>query len=486
MRDRRAALELLGLETGEPITHDRLRRAYLRRLRAHPPERDPEGFRQLREAFEALEPLARMHDYVRATAAERAQSGAVADAEEPERSEASPDDDDDEEDEASGPTGPIVVQLANGELVELRPAQRTRPPGGTWPVSAHADAPDRAAGTSSTAGSATADVERPGDAAGRRDAPTGKSSEAAGASGAGEVHRDRTVDRKSPGAGESFDADEPSDAEQLPDDSPYRRSGRPIDERLVDPPTTLREVTDEILALLQGGRLDAALDVADRWSRSTLDDHREVSPGDAQCWALTRELLDVAPAVPESLRRAIARAIAAGDLSMACPAAEGLQARHPAQANDLARHLAKRATSLHKVLGQPLQGAPVLGETLERSTRSSRAPIWVAVLIISALVRAAGSCEDHSRPNFDDSTRQQLQLQQLQQQIDQMPGPRLQLDSRPLLDDQAPRRFDPQHNSWFDRRRDLPDLSGPPRNGEPGAKPQLELRPDGQTPPSRP
>jgi hypothetical protein len=477
---------LLGLQTGEPITHDRLRRAYLRRLRAHPPERDPEGFRQLREAFEALEPLARMHDYVRAAAAERAQSGAAADADEPERSEASPDDD---EDEASGPAGPILVQVANGELVELRPAPRTRPPGWTRPVSAHADAPDRAAGTSSTAGSATADVERPGDAAGRRGAPTGKSSDAAGASRAGEVH-DR-ADRRSPDADESFDADESSDADepfdadessdadQLPDDSPYRRSGRPIDERIMDPPTTLREVTDEILALLQAGRLDAALDIAERWSRSTLDDHREVSPNDAQCWALTRELLDVAPAVPESLRRAIARGIAAGDLTMACPAAEGLQARHPAQANDLARHLAKRATSLHKVLGQPLQGAPVLGETLERSTRSSRAPIWIAVLILSALVRAAGSCEEHSRtPSFDYSPRPQVP-------IEYMPRPPSQFDSRPLLDDRAPVRFDPQHKSWLDRRLEAPtrDLPGVPLGGASGAKPQLEVRPEGQTPP---
>ena len=483
---------MLGLETGEPITHDRLRRAYLRRLRAHPPERDPEGFRQLREAFEALEPLARMHDYVRAAAVERAQSGAAADADEPERSEASPDEDDDE---ASGPAGPIVVELENGELVELRPGSRVRPSGWSSPAPVRTDA----AGP----GTASADVDRHGHSNGRGEASTDQSSEvvrtsragapeaasaskagapeaagaskagapeAAGASKPGEVQANGAADRESP------------DADGQPDDSPYRRSGRPIDEPIMDPPTTLREVTDEILALLQAGRLDAALDIADRWSRSALDDHREVSPNDAQCWALTRELLDVAPAAPESLRRAIARGIAAGDLTTACSAAETFQARHPAQANDLSRHFAKRATSLHKVLGQPLQGAPVLGETLERSTRSSRAPIWIAVLIISALVRAAGSCEEHSRtPSFDYSTRQQLQ--QLQQQLDQMAKPPLQLDSRPLLDDQAPRRFDPQHNSWFDRRRDLPDLSGVPRNGEPGAKPRIEMRPEGQTPP---
>jgi hypothetical protein len=470
---------LLGLETGEPITHDRLRRAYLRRLRAHPPERDPEGFRQLREAFEALEPLARMHDYVRAAAVERAQSCAAADADEPERSGVSPDEDNDE---ASAPAGPIVVELANGELVELRPAPRTRPPGWSWPASVRTDA--AGPGTASAAGPATAGVDRHGHLNGRGEAPTDQSSEvvrtskagdteAARASKAGETEAARASKAGASDAARAADRESP-DADELPDDSPYRRSGRPIDEPIMDPPTTLREVTDEILALLQAGSLDAALDIADRWSRSTLDDHREVSPNDAQCWALTRELLDVAPAAPESLRRAIARGIAAGDLTTARSAAETFRARHPAQANDLSRHFAKRATSLHKVLGQPLQGAPVLGETLERSTRSSRAPIWIAVLLLSALVRAAGSCEHSRTPSFDYTPRPQLQ-------IDQTPGQRWQLDSRPLQDDQAPR-----HNSWLNRRLDLPDLSGVPRNGKPGAKPQLEMRPDGQTPPSRP
>jgi hypothetical protein len=47
------ALEVLGLGEDE-LTRDRVRRGYLRRLREHPPERDPEGFQRLRAAFERL------------------------------------------------------------------------------------------------------------------------------------------------------------------------------------------------------------------------------------------------------------------------------------------------------------------------------------------------------------------------------------------------------------------------------------------------
>ncbi|HEX2870775.1 MAG TPA: J domain-containing protein [Polyangiaceae bacterium] len=47
------AMDVLGL-SGEPTPAD-VRRAYLRQVKAHPPERDPEGFRRVREAFELLQ-----------------------------------------------------------------------------------------------------------------------------------------------------------------------------------------------------------------------------------------------------------------------------------------------------------------------------------------------------------------------------------------------------------------------------------------------
>lgn len=55
MDDVRVARQVLMLEGDEPITRDRLRRAYMRQLRKFPPERDPDGFRRLREALELVE-----------------------------------------------------------------------------------------------------------------------------------------------------------------------------------------------------------------------------------------------------------------------------------------------------------------------------------------------------------------------------------------------------------------------------------------------
>src|SRR5260370_13631418 len=52
--DYRTALAELGFEEDADPTHEQLRRTYLRRLREHPPERDPEGFKRLRRAFEIL------------------------------------------------------------------------------------------------------------------------------------------------------------------------------------------------------------------------------------------------------------------------------------------------------------------------------------------------------------------------------------------------------------------------------------------------
>ena len=44
------AFAVLGVEMS--ADHDAIRRAYLRRLHACGPERDPEGFKRLRQAFE--------------------------------------------------------------------------------------------------------------------------------------------------------------------------------------------------------------------------------------------------------------------------------------------------------------------------------------------------------------------------------------------------------------------------------------------------
>lgn len=372
MTDRRAALELLGLTTGEPVTHDQLRRAYLRRLRAHPPERDPDGFRRLREAFERLEPWARMHDHMRAQPAEPEPSAAPAHgSDEPERSEA--------------------------------PPQRAEP----------ADASATAPGTAWTNGpEPTAAIDPPDDPAGRGDPP----------------HDDE------PGV-----AGEPEPGEAEADLAPT-----------ADPPPTLRGVTDDILALFQAGKLAAALDLADHWSHSALDDHREVSPRDVQRWALTRELLDVAPALPDAVRRVIARGIATDNLAAECSAADAFQALSSAQATDLARHLGKRAANLFKPLAGPLQARIRLHDTPAQSSWGGRAAIWAVVLVVGALLRAAHGCEQtpHNAGGFEDIPTQGLQL-----------------------DPEVVRRLE-QHSH--------------PPTGELGSKQRLEFRPLGPMVPSQP
>jgi hypothetical protein len=49
------AKRLLGLDEDDEPTRDRVRRAYMRKLREHPPERDPEGFQRLRQAYELFD-----------------------------------------------------------------------------------------------------------------------------------------------------------------------------------------------------------------------------------------------------------------------------------------------------------------------------------------------------------------------------------------------------------------------------------------------
>ena len=362
---------MLGLSAGEPVTHDRLRRAYLRRLRAHPPERDPDGFRQLREAFEQLEPWARMHDHIQA--AESEPSGAPAhSSDEPDRSGAPP---------------CVAEPAKNSEAA---------------PWTAESDSPE-----------AAANVDPPGDPGGRGNPPLD---------------------------------DEPSVARES--ETSEAVAGRAP---TADPPATLSGVTDEILALFQAGKLDAALELAHDWRHSVADDHREVSPHDAQRWALTRELLDVAPELPDSLRRAVARGIATDNLAAECSATEVYQALSSAQAVDLARYLARHATNLFKVLVQPLQSRVRLRDTPGVSSLGNRVAILAGLVIVAALLQAVRGCE-HTPHNTID--------------LDRMPAP-----GELRLDPELVRRL---------------ELQSQPQTEEPDSNQRLELRPEGAIRPSQP
>jgi hypothetical protein len=55
------ARRLLGIEESAP-SRDRVRRAYMRKLRDHPPERDPDGFQRLRAAYERVLAIAELEE----------------------------------------------------------------------------------------------------------------------------------------------------------------------------------------------------------------------------------------------------------------------------------------------------------------------------------------------------------------------------------------------------------------------------------------
>ena len=276
-------MELLGFEPDEPVTHDRLRRAYLRRLKTCSPERDPEGFQRLREAFEAVQSYARMHDAM-AAARDR---------------------------EVEVPVPPVAIAPRVERLDQS------------------ADAPDH-------------------------------------------------------------EADEEGHAAELEPEEPASASGSP----------SLRELTDQILALIEKNQIDAASELRDRWNRSAVDDHRAVSSTVALRWALTRELLEIAVALPAALRTSLATAIAAGQLSSAHSEVHIYQAMNPERSRDLARHMARRAPNLYKVYGTGLQRPQRYQDMAGQPAGGGRSltwTIWVVIAVASALARA-GSCNQSSSP----------------------------------------------------------------------------------------
>jgi hypothetical protein len=319
-------MELLGLAPDEPVTHDRLRRAYLRRLKTCSPERDPEGFQRLREAFEAVEAYARMHDAMVA-AHDRAAFAQAASA-------------------------PIATRI---EVMEPRVARGPEPT-----IEPAADAHDE-----------------------QRDDVL-------------EQLLDR-IDDEPDDTDDTDDADDPGESAEHGDPAGAAPS--------------LDGVSAEILALLERDQVDAALDLRDRWNRSALDDHRAVSPRVVLRWALTRELLEIAVALPTALRTALAKAIAAGELSLAHGEVNIYQAIHPERSRDVARHMARRAPNLYKVFGSGLQRGAERFENGRQQTggRSLAWSIWILIAVGSALVRA-GSCTQSSPRDMYRNPSSEIQL----------------------------------------------------------------------------
>lgn len=289
--DRREAMEILGLEPGVMVTRDRVRRAYLEKLRVHSPERDPEGFRQLQEAYETFEKMADLLEQALATGA--------------------------------------LGQHAGERVAEVPPAEPPPP----------AELP-------------TARVIR--------------------------TTRAVPLARKAPASRDPAGA------------ARSARSGGRADE-----PDSLGAVTDEILVLLHNGKVDAAVDLSDRWNRTALDDHREVSRYAATRWALSRELLEIASELPRSLRSAIALGIASDQLSSAEPSFERLHAKDPQRMRDIAAHMARRAPRLYHVFSAVFQRREqaVLDQRQKASVASpGRLFMWLCIAAALAISRAS-SCE---------------------------------------------------------------------------------------------
>jgi len=273
--DYRSALELLGLDASDELTRDRLRRSYLRRLRDCPPERDPDGFRRLREAFESIEPMVRDRAY------------------------------------------PVEILYVASDL-------------------------ERAAPRPSTPSPLEPSTPPPPDTP----TPTATAEAVAG-------------------------TDEP----------PHE--------------LTLDALVDELLALLERGQVDPALDLAQRWRDRVFDDHRMIGTGTARRWALTRDLLGVAAALPFSILRAFALGIAANDFAGARPILETYRLRNPRNARDLERHLAKRAKAIYQLVGEMLSD-PGPSDPRAGSYRASRLP-WTFVLVVIALcTKLAVRCDSPS------------------------------------------------------------------------------------------
>jgi hypothetical protein len=331
--DYRSALELLGLDANEELTRDRLRRTYLRRLRDYPPERDPAGFRRLREAFERLEPMVR----------ELASPVEILHLHLPLVFEPAP--------LTAAPPPPLTAAppppIAPAPPPPIAPAP---PP----PITAAPPPPITAAPPPPIAAAPPPPI-----------------------------------------------APAPPEAPPLPVGAPELATASP--EHVAEPgeppeDMTLDALVDELLAMLERGSVDPALELAERWRERSIDDHRMTGAGTARRWALTRDLLGVAVVLPSSILRALAHAIAVNDFDTARSTLGGYRMQNPDNARDLDRHLFKRAKTIYQLVGGVLSRSARARAQPDRrpepvADRRSKLP-WTLVFIALAMsVRLAATCD---------------------------------------------------------------------------------------------
>jgi hypothetical protein len=155
------------------------------------------------------------------------------------------------------------------------------------------------------------------------------------------------------------------------------------------PPPSLDDRTATVLRMLQHGELDAASELAAAWRET--DDHRQSSHAIVR-WALARELLGVAPIVPSLVVRELARGIATGSMTGPKQVLATFHAERPFDAEEANVVLARRASSLHRMVGDALvRKAAAFNAPTRRGGGSNVRLVWVGAVIALGIIRILSS-----------------------------------------------------------------------------------------------
>jgi hypothetical protein len=423
----RVALDLLGLDGDDTLTSDRVRRSYMRKLRLHPPERDPDGFRRLREAYELVLQFADDGDAddQAASAAAQAERAAQVRAFVSEGTL-----------QASPGVEPAVVPLADvrGEV----PLEADRPPVRqplVMPV--ELAKPPAAVPVAPMKPLVPVELAKP---------PVAVPVELAKPPVA------VPVELAKPRASVPIELEKPPLAE------PVKLAKPPVPVEAAKPerprfvvqqlpvarvvkaqlPEPLSVMVPRLLELLEAGDIEAALKVHGAWRSSIdADDVRQSNAQVAARWTLVRELLDVARRVSPEIVRIVARAISDDDVASARPALEAFRAANPTAAGRANTVLAAGAPTLfaplqHTLFAPHLRPDPPSASfevPQQRSGGGGRLWLSIPVLLI-ALVRLCASSS--STPSFQSYGNPSYTL--TQDQIDGLTRVRRPVDLSPLTD----------------------------------------------------
>ncbi|MGE3545189.1 MAG: hypothetical protein AB7L28_14730, partial [Kofleriaceae bacterium] len=293
-----SALETLGLEHEDQLTKDQVRRAYMRRLRLHPPERDPEGFTRLREAYELV------REWI------------------PEHSE----------------TNHVSVEDAARIQFVLRMAATERP--------GAAQGHDSNDALEADAGDERGDDDDDDD----RD-------ELSGGRDGDDDHDDDGHEDGDHDDDDHGDDDEHGDARDRHDLWRARRHVAGLQDQELS--MSLDDLVEKILVLLVHEEVAEAANLEARY-RDAIDTNKDqrASTQTTLRWALTRELLACAHRLPPPVTAALAAAICDGDPSGAVPALVQFRKRDPWRATDAHTTMSAHAPLLLAQIGNALYAPP--------------------------------------------------------------------------------------------------------------------------------